>query len=74
MMRTFWRAYYKIKLGADYKNTIYNAKAMKAYVKISGSGRVANFYNVNGEQIRGWYKAPFKVNPRHPLENYYNNK
>lgn len=74
MMRAFWRAYYKIKLGADYKNTIYNAKAMKAYVKISGSGRVASFYNVNGEQIRGWYKAPFKVNLRHPLENYYNNK
>jgi len=73
-MSLFWKAYYKMTLGDNYKSSIANATELSKHVKLASSGKVSTFYNVDGERIRGWYKSPTKPSLRHPLENYYSNK
>ena len=70
-MKLFWQTYYKMKLGDQYETVIKRAKLTRAYTACATSGKVSAFYNVSGDQIRGWHKAPTKFNSLHPLVEHY---
>jgi len=73
-MKLFWKLYYKHKLGSNYDTIIGNAKLLRLHTGGAKSGRVSHFYNVNGEQIRGWFRPmnySLRLTEKHPLESYY---
>jgi len=73
-MKLFWQTYYKMKLGSEYKTVIERAKLTAKYTTDTTAGKVSIFYNTNGDQIRGWYKAPTKFKTLHPLIEHYASK
>jgi hypothetical protein len=65
-MNTFWKVYYKFTLGHEaFKSRQENALAMSKYITIASRGNFSEFYNIHGEQIRGWAKksGPRETNP-----------
>ena len=70
-MKLLWQTYYKMKLGADYDAAVNRAKLFSKYTTGATTGKVSIFYNANGDQIRGWHKAPMKFKMLHPLVEHY---
>lgn len=73
-MKLFWQTYYKMKLGDQYEATVNKARMTVKYTTNATSGKVSMFYNSNGDQIRGWHKAPMKFKTLHPLVEHYASK
>ena len=73
-MKLFWQTYYKMKLGANYDAVVNSAKLFSKYTVGATAGKVAIFYNTNGDQIRGWHRAPTKFKALNPLVEYYSSK
>lgn len=73
-MKLFWQTYYKLKLGNKYEAAINSAKLTNKYTLSATNGKVSIFYNIHGDQIRGWYKAPAKFKSVHPLVEHYASK
>lgn len=71
----FWRAYYKLKFGKNYSERIQRANNIVGIVNSSSQGKLGDFYNTNGEKIRGYHKrtARHTVAPQHPLITKYGN-
>ena len=59
MKRLFWKAFYKIKLGENYGSILNLAQLTCNSIKGTTKGDLSSFYNVHGEQIRGWHRPSF---------------
>jgi hypothetical protein len=75
-MKWIWKAYYKMKFGKDYAARISRAATLMNYTDEASIGNLSQFYNYQGEQIRGWHKRrpSHASSTKHPLETYYSNK
>lgn len=75
-MKTFWKLYYKWKFKDQYESIINKAKLLQWHVEDSSCGDLSHFYDMKGEQIRGWYKKSpsFKYDNKHPMVTYYENR
>ena len=71
MKNKIWKMIYSLLLGKEEVERILgNRKIFMHYILQATNGGVATFYNVNGEQIRGYFK-PVAVR-QHPLiKKYY---
>jgi hypothetical protein len=73
-MKTLWKIYYRLTLGKEkYEKILNSAKILSMNFKQSTKGGQNHFYNMNGEQIRGWHKRSitFKTEAQHPLIQRY---
>ena len=73
-MKTIWKIYYRLTMGKEkYNQTISNAKIFSMNLKQSTKGNLNHFYDMNGEQIRGWHRRSisFKRDNQHPLIQRY---
>jgi hypothetical protein len=55
--KIFWKAFYKITLGESYSLSCKSAKNIWGSINETTKGNLSSFYNVNGEQIRGWHRT-----------------
>jgi hypothetical protein len=76
LTKTFWRAYYRLTLGAEENSRrVESAKMFGGYLaEQSESVGIGRNYDVNGNQIRGWHRRSARLaSPRdsHPLIERY---
>jgi hypothetical protein len=76
LKKTFWRAYYRVTLGAEENSRrIQSAENFGRYLaNQSAEVGIGRNYDVNGNQIRGWYKPVTRAAPprnSHPLIEKY---
>ncbi len=74
MKTLFWKAYYKIKFGKNYAARMHKAASMMRIVDQSTVGNLSHFYDVDGNQIRGWHRHirfAKTVPIQHPLITKY---
>ena len=70
-MKTLWKLYYKLTM-KDYDSRVNNAKAMVRNLKESTKGSINHFYDMNGEQIRGYSNDVIRSRRvEHPLISKY---
>lgn len=68
-MRTLWRLYYKITLGDALDYRLKDARLTFDHIEQATKGDLSAFYNVEGNQIRGWHEPI--TTPKHPLIKKY---
>lgn len=69
--RTFWRAYHRIRLGSEgFDNSFISANLILKDLRETTNGRLNHFYDIDGNQYRGWYK-PSYGKTQHPLIKKY---
>lgn len=72
----FWKAFYKFNLGGNYSSTFKSAKNTWRSINETTKGNLSSFYNVNGEQIRGWHRTTAgsrkKKVSNDPMQRYIN--
>jgi len=77
LKKTFWRAYYRMTLGAEESNRrMQSAKLFGGYLdEQSEKVGIGRNYDVQGNQIRGWHRrshhAPPPAKSSHPLIDKY---
>lgn len=73
-MKTLWKIYYRLTIGQEKLDEILsNARVFNMNLKQSTKGDLNHFYDMDGQQIRGWHKRTisFKRNNQHPLIQKY---
>ena len=74
--KLFWKAFYKISLGEDYSSKFKSSKSIWNSINETTKGNLSSFYNVNGEQIRGWHRTTAgsrkKKVSNDPMQRYIN--
>lgn len=67
----FWRIYYRLTMGQEKLDKIlHSATLISTNLKESTKGNLAHFHDVDGNQIRGWYKKSISFQ-QHPLIQKY---
>jgi hypothetical protein len=70
-MKTLIRLFYKLTL-KDYDVKIKSARMTRRMIVDSTNGSINHFYDMNGEQIRGYSNTVIRSrNIHHPLINKY---
>jgi hypothetical protein len=72
----FWRTFYKVTLGSNYSTVIKSTKNTYKTINEASQGNLSSFYNINGEQIRGWHRPSVasrkKKASNDPMDRYIN--
>lgn len=75
-MNILWKTYYRLVMGkTEFDKWVKSAKLLNMNLKQSSKGSLQHFYDVEGNQIRGWHKRrpQFKEHTdQHPLISKYN--
>jgi hypothetical protein len=68
----FWNIYYRL-MDKDFHEKLSKVKRLDNTIRQSTRGNLSSFYNVNGEQIRGFHERSFYYNSHPLIEKYGKN-